>query len=355
VTDHRPGWPGLIEAYRDHLPVTSATPVVTLLEGNTPLLEAPRLAARAGVARVVLKVEGANPTGSFKDRGMTMAVSKAAERDAKAVICASTGNTSASAAAYAARAGIICAVVLPAGQIALGKLAQALIHGARVVAIPDNFDVALDIVRELGQRAGVEVVNSVNPHRIEGQKTAAFEIIDVLGEAPTAHCIPVGNAGNITAYWKGYTEYRDAGRAAGVPRMLGWQAAGAAPIVRGEPIRHPETIATAIQIGNPASWVQAEAARDESGGHIGAVLDAEILEAYRLLASVEGVFVEPASAASVAGLLKAAAEGLVGRNDVVACTVTGHGLKDPQRAIAEVELAEPVTPEAAAVAEAIGL
>jgi threonine synthase len=355
MTSVQPGWPGLIEAYRAYLPVTDATPVVTLLEGNTPLLEAPRLAARAGVARVVLKVEGANPTGSFKDRGMTMAVSKAVERGAKAIICASTGNTSASAAAYAARAGIICAVVLPAGQIALGKLAQALIHGARVVAVPDNFDVCLDIVRELGERPGVEVVNSVNPARIEGQKTAAFEIVDVLGDAPTVHCIPVGNAGNITAYWKGYGEYLDEKRATRAPRMLGWQAAGAAPIVRGEPIRHPETLATAIQIGNPASWKQAVAARDESGGHIGAVTDGEILEAYRLIASVEGVFVEPASAASVAGLLRAASEGLVEASDVVACTVTGHGLKDPQRAIAEVDLAEPVPPEAAAVAEAIGL
>ena len=348
-------WPGIIEHYREHLPVTDATPVVTLLEGNTPLVEAPRLAARAGVERVFLKVEGALPTGSFKDRGMTMAVSKAVERGAKAVICASTGNTSASAAAYAARAGIICAVVLPAGQIALGKLAQALIHGARVVAVTDNFDVALDIVRELGERPGVEVVNSINPFRIEGQKTAAFEIVDVLGDAPSAHCIPVGNAGNITAYWKGYCEYHALGRAAHTPRMLGWQAAGAAPIVRGEPIRHPETIATAIQIGNPASWQQAVAARDESGGHIGAVTDGEILEAYRLLASVEGVFVEPASAASIAGLLRAAADGLVESSDVVVCTVTGHGLKDPQRAIAEVEVADPVPASAEAVADAIGL
>ena len=349
------GWPGIIEAYREHLPVSDATPVVTLLEGNTPLLEAPRIAARAGIGRVLLKVEGSLPTGSFKDRGMTMAVSKAAEHGAKAVICASTGNTSASAAAYAARAGIICAVVLPAGQIALGKLAQALIHGARVVAVPDNFDVALEIVRELGERPGVEVVNSINQYRIEGQKTAAFEIVDVLGDAPTVHCIPVGNAGNITAYWKGYGEYLEAGHATRAPRMLGWQAAGAAPIVLGEPIRHPETIATAIQIGNPASWKQAVAARDESGGHIGAVTDAEILDAYRMLASEEGVFVEPASAASVAGLLRAASEELVVAGDTVVCTVTGHGLKDPQRAIAEVELAEPVEADAATVAEAIGL
>jgi threonine synthase len=335
--------------------VSDATPVITLLEGNTPLLDAPRLAARAGVARVLLKVEGANPTGSFKDRGMTLAVSKAAERNAKAVICASTGNTSASAAAYAARAGIICAVVIPSGQIALGKLAQALIHGARVVPVTDTFDAALDVVRELGEQPGVEVVNSVNPVRIEGQKTAAFEIIEALGDAPSVHCIPVGNAGNITAYWRGYREYHDAGRAKRRPRMLGWQAAGAAPIVRGERVLHPETIATAIQIGNPASWQQAVEARDDSGGHIGAVSDGEILEAYRMLAAVEGVFVEPASAASVAGLLRASTEGLVAASDVVVCTVTGHGLKDPQRAISEVEVGEAVPAVATDVAAAIGL
>ena len=348
-------WPGLIEAFRDRLPVTERTPVVTLLEGNTPLLDAPRLAERAGVARVRLKVEGANPTGSFKDRGMTMAVSTALEHGAKVVICASTGNTSASAAAYAARAGLICAVVLPAGQIALGKLAQALIHGARVVPVSGTFDEALDIVRELGEQPGVEVVNSVNPVRIEGQKTAAFEIVAALGDAPAVHCIPVGNAGNITAYWRGYTEDLAAGNATRTPRMLGWQAAGAAPIVRGEPVLHPETIATAIQIGNPASWASALAARDESGGHIGAVTDTQILEAYRLLAADEGVFVEPASAASVAGLLQAAADGLVDADDDVVCTVTGHGLKDPQRAVSEVEVGEPVAAVAGAVAEAIGL
>jgi threonine synthase len=348
-------WPGLIEAFRDRLPVTDRTPVVTLLEGNTPLVDAPRLAERAGVARVLLKVEGANPTGSFKDRGMTMAVSTAVERGAKVVICASTGNTSASAAAYAARAGLLCAVVLPAGQIALGKLAQALIHGARVVPVSGTFDTALDIVRELGEQPGIEVVNSVNPVRIEGQKTAAFEIVAVLGDAPTVHCIPVGNAGNITAYWRGYSEDVDARNASRAPRMLGWQASGAAPLVRGEPVLHPETIATAIQIGNPASWDGAIAARDESGGHIGEVTDGQILEAYRLLAAEEGVFVEPASAASVAGLLTAAATGLVNAHDEVVCTVTGHGLKDPQRAVSEVEVGEPVAAEAAAVAEAIGL
>jgi threonine synthase len=348
-------WPGLIEAFRDRLPVTERTPVVTLLEGNTPLVDAPRLAERAGVARARLKVEGANPTGSFKDRGMTMAVSVAVEHGAKVVICASTGNTSASAAAYAARAGLLCAVVLPAGQIALGKLAQALIHGARVVPVSGTFDEALDIVRELGEQPGVEVVNSVNPVRIEGQKTAAFEIVSALGDAPTVHCIPVGNAGNITAYWRGYCEDLDAGNATRAPRMLGWQASGAAPIVRGEPVLHPETIATAIQIGNPASWSSAVAARDESGGHIGAVTDTQILEAYRMLAADEGVFVEPASAASVAGLLQAAVDGLVGPDDDVVCTVTGHGLKDPQRAVSEVEVGETVPAVAGAVAEAIGL
>src|SRR3954470_1028914 len=316
-------WPGLIEAFRDRLPVTDQTPVVTLLEGNTPLVDAPRVTARAGVGSVRLKVEGANPTGSFKDRGMTMAVSTAVERGAKVVICASTGNTSAStanwsasAAAYAARAGVLCAVVLPAGQIALGKLAQALIHGARVVPVNGTFDEALDIVRELGEQPGVEVVNSVNPVRIEGQKTAAFEIVAALGDAPTAHCIPVGNAGNITAYWRGYSEDAARGRATRTPRMLGWQAAGAAPLVRGEPVPHPETLATAIQIGNPASWQGALDARDQSGGHIGAVTDAQIIEAYRLLAADEGCFVEPASAAAVAGLLQASVDGLLTPDDV---------------------------------------
>jgi threonine synthase len=349
------GWPGLIEAYREHLPVTAATPVITLLEGNTPLLEAPSVAQRAGVARAYLKVEGLNPTGSFKDRGMTMAISTAVERGAKVVICASTGNTSASAAAYAARAGLVCAVVIPQGQIALGKLAQALIHGARVVPVLGNFDRALEIVRELGERPGVEVVNSVNPVRIEGQKTAAFEIIDVLGDAPTVHSIPVGNAGNITAYWRGYSEYARLGRAARTPRMLGWQASGAAPIVRGEPVLHPETLATAIQIGNPASWQGAVAARDESGGHIGEVTDAQIVESYRMLASDEGCFVEPASAASVAGLLQAAADGLLSESDVEVCTVTGHGLKDPNRAIAEVQVGDPVDASAATVAGVLDL
>jgi threonine synthase len=330
------GWPGLIEAYRDRLPVSERTPVITLNEGNTPLLEAPRLSERVN-ARVLLKIEGANPTGSFKDRGMTVAISKAAEEGAKVVVCASTGNTSASAAAYAARAGMTAAVIIPDGHVALGKLAQALIHGAKVVAVRGSFDDALHIVRQLGERGGVTIVNSINPFRIEGQKTAAFEICDALGRAPDAHCIPVGNAGNITAYWKGYGEYERDGLTTSAPRMLGWQAAGSAPLVIGEPVLHPETIATAIRIGNPASWDAAIAARDESGGAIGSVTDAQILDAYRLLAALEGVFVEPASAASVAGLLQGAAQGLLEPDEVVVCTVTGHGLKDPNRAIAEIE------------------
>ena len=351
---HEPPWPGLIEAFRAHLPVTDATPVVTLLEGDTPLLPAVRLSEELDLD-VHLKVEGANPTGSFKDRGMTMAISKALESDAKVVVCASTGNTSASAAAYAARAGITCGVVIPEGKIALGKLAQALIHGAKVVQIRGNFDEALDVVRALGGVEGVEVVNSINPFRIEGQKTASFEIVEALGDAPDVHCLPVGNAGNITAYWKGYVEYETLGRASRRPRMLGWQAQGSAPLVLGERVLHPETIATAIRIGNPASWDGAIAARDESGGAIGMVSDDEILAAYRLLATTEGVFVEPASAASVAGLFRAAADGLVERGERVVCTVTGHGLKDPQRAIDEVAVGAPVATDLTAVANELGL
>ena len=338
---HANGWPGLIEAYREHLPVSDTTPVVTLLEGNTPLIPAPRLSEQLGLD-VYLKVEGANPTGSFKDRGMTLAITKAVEAGSKLVVCASTGNTSASAAAYAARAGLTCGVVIPEGKIALGKLAQALIHGAKVVQIRGNFDEALAVVRQLGEVDGVAVVNSINPFRIEGQKTASFEIIEVLGDAPDVHCLPVGNAGNITAYWKGYAEYEDLGRATRRPRMLGWQAQGSAPLVLGEPVLHPETIATAIRIGNPASWDGAITARDESGGAIDMVSDDEILAAYRILAASEGVFVEPASAASVAGLLRASDLGLVERGERVVCTVTGHGLKDPQRAIEEVAIGEPV-------------
>ena len=344
------GWPGVIETYRDLLPVTPSTPVVTLYEGGTPLLPAPRLSDRVG-ARVLLKFEGMNPTGSFKDRGMTLAISKAVEEGAKAVVCASTGNTSASAAAYAARAGLTCAVLIPDGHIALGKLAQALVHGAKVLQVRGNFDEALTIVRELGQREPVTVVNSVNPYRIEGQKTGAFEVVDVLGDAPDLHCIPVGNAGNITAYWRGYCEYRHAGRATKLPRMLGFQAAGAAPIVAGHPIEHPETVATAIRIGNPASWYGATAAAAESGGAIEAVTDDEILAAYRLLASEESVFCEPASAASVAGLLKTG----VPKGATVVCVLTGHGLKDPDRAIAEISVPEPVDADYAAVLRSLGL
>ncbi|MHB1787041.1 MAG: threonine synthase, partial [Acidimicrobiales bacterium] len=281
-------WRGVIEEYRPFLDVGPSTPVVTLAEGATPLLPAPRLSDRLG-CEVHLKVEGANPTGSFKDRGMTMAISKAVEDGAKAVVCASTGNTSASAAAYAARAGLTCVVLIPEGYIALGKLAQALVHGARVLQVRGNFDDALDIVRELGQRSPVTVVNSVNPHRIEGQKTGAFEIVDVLGDAPDYHCIPVGNAGNITAYWRGYLQYRQAGCSTRLPAMLGFQAAGAAPIVEGHPIENPETVATAIRIGKPASWYGATAAAAESGGGIAAVTDAEILAAYKFLAAEESV------------------------------------------------------------------
>ena len=344
------GWKGVIEEYRQFLPVGASTPVVTLQEGGTPLLPAPRISERVG-ATVFLKVEGANPTGSFKDRGMTVAISKALEEGAKAVVCGSTGNTSASAAAYASRAGMTCAVLIPEGYIALGKLAQALIHGARVLQIRANFDAALEIVRQLGDTAPVTVVNSINPYRIEGQKTGAFEIVDVLGDAPDFHCIPVGNAGNITAYWKGYREYQDAGRVSKLPRMLGFQAAGAAPLVAGHPIEEPETVATAIRIGKPASWYGATAAATESGGSIAAVTDDEILAAYRLLAQEESVFCEPASAASVAGLLKSE----VPSGSTVVCVLTGHGLKDPDIAIGQIAVPTPVDPEIGAVRAELGL
>ena len=343
------GWRGLIEEYREFLPVSATTPVITLQEGDTPLLPAPRLSARVG-AEVFLKIEGANPTGSFKDRGMTMAISKAAEEGAQAVVCASTGNTSASAAAYAARAGMTCVVLIPDGFIALGKLAQALIHGAKVLQIRGNFDQALDIVRELPSRMPIAVVNSVNPYRIEGQKTGAFEICDVLGDAPDIHCIPVGNAGNITAYWKGYLEYKALGRSSKTPQMLGFQAAGAAPIVLGHPVERPETIATAIRIGKPASWEPAVAAAKDSGGSIKAVSDEEILEAYRFLAQEESVFCEPASAASVAGLIKYG----VPEASRVVCVLTGHGLKDPDRAIGEIEVPKVVEPDLETILAAIG-
>jgi threonine synthase len=344
----RAGWRGLIEEYRDRLPVTLTTPVVTLLEGGTPLVPANHLSQLTG-CEVYLKVEGANPTGSFKDRGMTVAISKALEEGSQAVICASTGNTSASAAAYAARAGMTCAVLVPDGKIAMGKLAQALVHGARLLQVQGNFDDCLNLCRDLSEQYPVTLVNSVNPFRIEGQKTAAFEICDVLDGAPDVHCLPVGNAGNITAYWKGYQEYGAS------PRMLGFQAAGAAPIVNGAPVASPQTIATAIRIGNPASWQQALTARDESKGEIQSVTDRQILSAYRLLATKEAVFVEPASAASVAGLLQAHEQGLVSPGERVVCTVTGNGLKDPDWAIAGAPKPETVAADAHAAASALGL
>ncbi len=352
-------WQGVIHRYRKHLPVGADTPIVTLNEGNTPLISAPALSTTAGL-EVRLKFEGMNPTGSFKDRGMTMAMTQAKADGARVVICASTGNTSASAAAYAARAGIRCVVLIPKGAIALGKLSQALIHGAQVIAVNGNFDQALGMVREIAarHRSKVTLVNSVNPYRLEGQKTGAFEICDQLGgRAPDFHLIPVGNAGNIAAYWKGYVEYRAKGLVASRPAMLGFQAAGAAPIVRGRPVAHPKTLATAIRIGNPASWKLAERAAEESRGSISAVTDAEILAAYKLLAAREGVFVEPASAASVAGLLKLARKGFFrkakGRRAV--CVLTGHGLKDPDRAIATVRAPKPVPARLDAILEAMKL
>jgi threonine synthase len=337
--------PRLVDRYRRFLPVTDATPSLTLGEGFTPLVRLRRLGERYGLSNLHAKVEGQNPTGSFKDRGMVVAVAKALEDGARAVICASTGNTSASAAAYAAAAGIECIVVLPKGQIAAGKLLQALVAGARVVGIDGNFDDALRIVRELAAEARhpVTLVNSVNPHRLEGQKTAAFEVCDDLGRAPDAVAIPVGNAGNITAYWKGYREYQDAGRVTHLPRMLGFQAAGAAPLVLGHPIERPETVATAIRIGNPASWAKATAARDESNGLIDSVTDDEILEAWRDLARVEGIFCEPSSAAGVAGVRKLAAAGQLS-GELVVCVLTGAGLKDPttaERAVAPILDAAP--------------
>ncbi len=331
-------WPGLIERYRKFLPVSDKTPVITLNEGNTPLILSETLSALVG-AHVYLKCEGLNPTGSFKDRGMTVAVSKAKEEGARTVVCASTGNTSASAAAYAARAGLGCVVLIPKGAIALGKLGQALIHNARVLALNGNFDTALRMVREIAAKTRITLVNSVNPYRLEGQKTGAFEICDALKCAPDFHAIPVGNAGNITAYWKGYQEYFDRRIVDSKPRMLGFQAQGAAPIVKRRVIQNPKTIATAIRIGNPASWRQAEAARDESGGLIDTVTDREILSAYKLLASRDGVFAEPASAASVAGILKLGGKGYFKKkkNSIVVCVLTGHGLKDPDCAIRSVK------------------
>ncbi len=329
-------WKGVIEEYRSYLPVTDKTPVVTLKEGDTPLIHAPRLSEKLGNGlKLFFKFEGLNPTGSFKDRGMTMAMSKAVEEGAKVVVCASTGNTSAAAAAYSAHAGLSCAVFLPHGSIALGKLAQSMIYGAKVIAVEGSFDQALMLTRELADKYPVTMVNSNNPYRLQGQKTAAFEIVDTLGDAPEYHAIPVGNAGNITAYWMGYKEYHQKGISKRLPKMCGFQAAGSAPIVEKRIIEHPQTIATAIKIGNPFSWKKAEEARDESGGLIDAVTDEEILEAYQMLASMEGIFCEPASAASLAGVIKLNKKNYftLGEKRIV-CTLTGHGLKDPDRAVA---------------------
>ncbi len=330
-------WHGIINHYKDFLPVTKKTPIVTLNEGNTPLILSQYLTKTLGLD-VYLKYEGLNPTGSFKDRGMTMAISKAKEDGATAIMCASTGNTSASAAAYAARSGQKCIVLLPEGSIALGKLAQAMVHNAQVIAVKGNFDDALNLARDITSKYPIALVNSINPFRLEGQKTAAFEICDFLGDAPEFHAIPVGNAGNICAYWKGYKEYKNKGRSTKLPKMLGFQAAGAAPIVENKIIKDPKTIATAIKIGNPASWKLALAARDESGGLIDAVTDKEILEAYKILAAHDGVFVEPASAASVAGILKLNKKGYFkNKRGTIACTLTGHGLKDPNIAIENIK------------------
>jgi len=325
---------GLINRYREYLPVTESTPVITLNEGNTPLIKADNLAKKIGLnANVYLKFDGCNPTGSFKDRGMTMAVSKAKESGTEAIICASTGNTSASAAAYGAKAGLRTLVLIPDGYIALGKLSQAMMYGAEIIAIQGNFDVALEFVRKISDTQPITLVNSVNPFRIEGQKTGAFEVCDALGKAPDYHFIPVGNAGNITAYWKGYTEFYNLGKIKSLPKMMGYEAEGSAAIVRGERIMNPETLATAIRIGNPASWDKAVAARDESNGKIGCVSDEKIVEAYKLIASTEGIFAEPASAASVAGLIQAKEQNLVKEGSDIVCVLTGNGLKDPDNAI----------------------
>jgi threonine synthase len=350
-------WRGVIAAYRAWLPVTDSTPVVSLNEGNTPLVRADNFVRSiGGDFELWLKYEGVNPTCSFKDRGMTLAVSKAKERGADIVICASTGNTSASAAAYAARAGMKCVVLLPQGKIALGKLAQALMYGAVTITVEGNFDQALRIVRELGETGRMEVVNSINPVRLEGQKTASFEICDQLGRAPDFHFLPVGNAGNITAYWKGYREYREAKRTDRLPRMFGFQAAGAAPMVLGHPVADPQTVASAIRIGNPASWQPAALALQESNGFIDKITDQEILAAYKLIARTEGVFVEPASAVCLAGLIHCVTVGKIPKGSVVAATMTGHGLKDPDNAMATAGFEPIVVPaEKEAVMKVMGL
>ena len=347
-------WRGVIEEYKSRLPINAKTPIVTLGEGGTPLVYACTLSEMLN-NQVYLKVEGANPTGSFKDRGMTVAISKAAEVGAKVVICASTGNTSAAATAYAVKAGMKSAVLIPDGKIAMGKLAQAIVHGASVLQVNGNFDDCLVLAQDLANKYPVALVNSVNPDRIEGQKTAAFEIVDRLGDAPDLHVLPVGNAGNITAYWKGYVEYKNDAVSTKLPQMWGYQAAGAAPIVDGAPVLKPETIATAIRIGNPASWKQAIAARDESKGRIGKVTDEQILQAYHLLAEKEGVFVEPSSAAGVAGLIQAKANNDLPSGKVIVITVTGNGLKDPQWALEGAKETVKISVNADAAAEALGL
>ena len=355
ANSNRQTWSGLIEAYRPYLPVTETTPVITLLEGNTPLIPIPTIAQQVGrQVRVLVKYDGLNPTGSFKDRGMTMAISKAKEAGAQAVICASTGNTSAAAAAYARRARMRAFVLIPDGYVALGKLAQALMYGAEVLAIKGNFDQALTIVREMAESYPVTLVNSVNPYRLEGQKTAAFELVDVLGDAPDWLCIPVGNAGNITAYWMGFCQYHSVGLCERLPRLMGFQAAGAAPLITGQPVAHPETLATAIRIGNPANWQRAIAVQSASLGEFNAVTDAEILAAYKLLASEEGIFCEPASAASVAGMLKVKEQ--IPTGATVVCVLTGNGLKDPDTAIqhGQHSFKQGIEPEIAAVAKAMG-
>ncbi|MDA1010966.1 MAG: threonine synthase [Chloroflexi bacterium] len=344
----------ILERYRDRLPVTDQTPMVTLGEGGTPLLRSRHIEGLLGLEALYFKLEYVNPTGSFKDRGMVMAVAKAAEEGARAIICASTGNTSASASAYAARHGLTCYVVVPDGKIAMGKLAQAVIHGAEIVQIAGSFDDALTIVRELAETHEIALVNSVNPHRIEGQKTAAYEIVDELGDAPDLLCIPVGNAGNITAYWRGFVEYHQSELSRQRPAMWGFQADGAAPLVYGAPVEHPETVATAIRIGNPASWDGAIDARDASGGAIAAVTDDEIIEAYRLLAAREGVFCEPASAASVAGLMRRHREGADLRGRTVVCVLTGHGLKDPDTALKSEVVKHNAPADVDAVARVLG-
>ena len=346
-------WRGVVEEFRDRLPVTPDTPVVTLLEGGTPLVRSSPLSAETG-CEVFLKVEGANPTGSFKDRGMTVAVSRALEAGSKAVVCASTGNTSASAAAYAARAGLTCGVVVPKGGVALGKMAQTLVAGARVLEVEGSFDAALSLTRALVDAYPVTLVNSVNPDRLQGQKTCAFEICDVLGAAPDVHLLPVGNAGNITSHWMGYREYRETGVTTSLPVVFGFQAEGAAPIVRGQPVEHPQTVASAIRIGNPASWHGATEAAAESGGEISSLTDEEILAAYDGLAR-EGVFCEPASAASVAGLRAVAEAGRIAKGSVVVCILTGHGLKDPQVAVTRAVPPATATGDVDAVAAELGL